>query len=205
MNESASSQKSNYSYDVYISYRRANQWPSFVTQHFLPIFEHWLGAELGYPPQVFCDNDIEVDGPWPLRFATSLAASKIMVCLWSGQYFSSPWCSAELASMLARRELIKRVSEPPPQLIFAAIIHGNPPSELHNIEAIDIRNFSNPWMAPNSLMAERLSNSILKLSVSVARAIERVPHYDPSWGSLPSVKSKDVFSSGQKHDSAPSL
>jgi hypothetical protein len=203
--ESLSSTGPGYRYDVFISYRRANIWPQFVTQHFLPIFSHWLGAEMGSGPVVFFGEDvIELGDQWPLRLASSLAASKVMVCLWSNEYFRSPWCMAELSHMLARMELTKTGLERP-RLIFGAVIHGDPPEALGNIERVDIRAYSNPWMAINSPLAERLSDSLRKLAASVARAIEQAPEYDPSWTKLPLDGFMQAFSPEQHHGAPPNL
>ena len=176
----------NYQYDVFLSYRRANQWPMFVQRHFLPKFDHWLSSELGRHARIFhTEDEIEAGEPWPLALAYSLARSKVMVCLWTREYFYSEWCKAELSIMLARREATRGVSDPLP-LILAAVLHDCEHLDpvVEDIQRLDMRQYSNPWMQEESRAAEEFSIRVQRFSIDVAHAVMRAPAYDPAWSDL---------------------
>jgi len=195
-----------YQYDVYLSYRRANAWPRFVDTIFLPMLRHWLEAETGQPPKIFFDVDeIETGHSWPHRLAHGIALSKVLVCLWSNEFFHSPWCQAELSHMLARIDLLRR--QPPLPLILAAVIHDgdNIPSELQNIQRFAIQEYANPWLAHDSPNAEVLSGLIRKFSTHVAHAIQQAPPCDPAWSDLATDRFLQLFHQGADQNAVPSL
>lgn len=195
-----------YKYDVFLSYRRANAWPKFVDRIFLPMFRHWLSAELGRNPEIFFDADcIETGSQWPNELATGVASSKLMVCLWSREYFSSDWCKAELGHMMTRRATYDSVNPPP--LVLAAIIHDGEwfPVELRNIQQFPIQTYSNPWMREDSQRAEELSEKIMKLAIHVKRALNHVPDYDASWQQLTTDEFTKLFHCKIAQTAPPSL
>jgi hypothetical protein len=183
--ESDGSAKVGYHHDVYMSFHREDLWLTFISRHFLPIFQHWLTAAMGRRVLIFFDEDLlETNDRWPSELAVNLATSRIMVCLWSTSYFRSPWCTAELGLMLARRKLVA-TEYASPSLIVAAVAHGLPPAQLSDIPQFDIREVTNPYMPRDSLSAQQLSLSIREFSENVAHAIGRVPEYDPGWLNIP--------------------
>jgi hypothetical protein len=196
-----------YQYDVFLSYRRANDWPRFVENHFLPKFKHWLDATLGHTSSVFFDvNVIETGESWPYRLANSLARSRVMVCLWSREYFSSQWCAAELTQMLARRKSLMGPLGPPP-LVLAVVIHDSEDLDpgLADIQRFPLQNYSNPWIAEGSLVAEHLSVEIEKLARDVADAISQAPEYDPIWPELVTEEFMRIFKARATQEFPPSL
>jgi hypothetical protein len=187
-------QSVSYSSDVFLSYRRANAWPKFVGSIFKPMFDHWLSAELGRTAKVFFDiDDIETGAAWPQKLAHGVASSKLMVCLWSMEYFGSEWCKAELSHMLARREAAARRGDPPP-LVVAVVIHGKRfPDELSDIQQFPIQKYANPWLARGSQNEQELSEKIKLLALHVAHALEQVPEYDASWRDLAVQSFESIF------------
>jgi hypothetical protein len=198
---------SQYEYDVFLSYRRSNAWPRFVGTIFVPMFRHWLEAELGQRPRIFFDAEtIETGESWPYSLARGVATSKIMVCLWSTEYFSSPWCQAELGIMMARREVTKQSSGPLP-LILAMVIHDGEhfSPHLNDIQRLPIQEYANPWLARDSLNAERLSEHIKRFSIHVSHALMRAPACDPSWPGLAIDSFVRLFERNAVQSSVPSL
>jgi len=196
-----------YKYDVFLSYRRANEWPRFVHDHFLPKFRHWLDTTLGRTSTVFFDEqEIETGESWPYRLADALAHSRVMVCLWSKEYFSSQWCAAELGHMLARRQSLTGSLGPLP-LILAVVIHdGNDiHASLGEIQRFPLQKYSNPWIAEGSSVAEVLSMKIEEFTTHVVHALDRVPDYDPSWPSLATKEFLEIFGSRGILREPPSL
>jgi hypothetical protein len=196
-----------YRYDIFLSYRRANAWPRFVDKIFVPMLRHWLQAEMGQPPKIFYDAEaIETGQSWPHQLATCIGSSKIMVCLWSNEYFSSPWCKAELGHMMARREFTRQSSGPLP-LILAVVIHDgeNISPSLDDIQRLLIQDYANPWLANGSPRSEELSDLIRGFSVHVAHALAQAPKCDPRWPSLATESFVALFEYQARQRGVPRL
>ena len=196
-----------YQYDVFLSYRRTNDWPRFVEYHFFPKFKHWLDAALGRTSSIFFDvRDIETGEAWPYRLANGLAHSKAMVCLWSREYFSSKWCAAEMGQMLARRKSLVGPLGPPP-LILAAVIHDSQDLDpsLADIQRFPLQDYCNPWIAEGSPVAERLSMEIEKFARDVADALAKAPEYNPTWPGLVTDEFLRIFEAKTTQHLPPSL
>ena len=196
-----------YQWDVFLSYRRSNDWPRFVEKHFLPKLQHWLDAALGYASKIFVDvHEVETGDAWPYKLADGLAHSKTMICLWSREYFSSKWCAGELSQMLARRKSLLGPSGPPP-LILAVIIHDseNLDHSLADIQRFALQDYCNPWIAEGSPTAERLSMEIERLARDVADALAKVPEYDNAWPGLVTDEFMRLFDAGTTQNLLPSL
>ncbi len=196
-----------YEYDVFLSYRRANDWPRFVNDHFLPKFRHWLDTTPGRASSIFFDaREIETGESWPYRLAEALAHSRVMVCLWSKEYFSSQWCGAELSHMLTRRQALTNNYGPLP-LILAAVIHDGDDIDagLNEIQRFPLQKYSNPWIAEGSPVAEVLSMKIQEFAEHVAHALNRAPDYDPSWPDLATKDIGGIFESRAVQHVLPSL
>lgn len=195
-----------YQWDVFLSYRRSNDWPRFVEKHFLPMLQHWLDTVLGRKSDIFVDvHEIETGDAWPYRLADGLAHSRTMVCLWSKEYFSSKWCALELAQMLARRKLLTGASGPPP-LILAVLIHDSEKVDpiLEDIQRFALQDYCNPWIAKGSRTAEHLSVEIRRLAQHVGKALNTAPEYDDSWPDLVTAEFMRLFNAEVSHD-LPSL
>ena len=199
-----------YDYEVFLSYRRHREWAHWVRNDFLPLFEHYLGEELaGSGPKIFFDvNDIETGTAWPWKLANALARSKILVCLWSRQYFSSPWCKAELSYMRARENRCRfGTLEKPEGLIVPVIIHDGEdlPAEEKITEPLRLADVVNVRMAPGSRKAEELAERIEKWAPDVARAVHRAPDFDEEWQHLAAAVIGPLFRPPQAQTSVPSL
>jgi len=197
-----------YKWDVFLSYRRSNYWPKFVQNQFLPKLRTWLDTEVGQTARIFVDTDqIRAGDDWPDELADALAHSKIMVCLWSAQYFTSRWCALELTQMLARRESLAGPNGRLLPLIIAVLIHDceNLPRELSRIQQFPMQDYCSPWIAEGSLTEERLGFEIKRLAQDVADALKHVPTFDESWPSLVTTDFMHLFNAEDSLDLPPSL
>jgi len=171
------------------------------------MFRHWLQAELANPVRIFVDvNEIETGEAWPQRLAEGVASSKLMVSLWSREYFVSPWCLAELGHMAARRQSVEPQSAPPP-IIIAVVLHDSESVSPHlrDIQRFNIQEYANPWLAHGSQKAEELSELIRTLAHHVRDALERVPEHDAHWSKLAIDEFIDLFRSQTGQQGVPSL
>jgi hypothetical protein len=176
-----------YEFDVFLSYSRASEWPSWVKGSFLPLLGHWLTAELGRDARIFVDYELDSGVSWPSSLGRALARSIVLVPLWSRNYFSSEWCRRELAQMRAREDRHGfRSPSNPLGLIIPAIIHDGStfPSIISDINYINLSSFANVRMDPNGATAERLSQTIKEWVPSISSAIESAPEHDNEWDQL---------------------
>src|SRR4051794_9276077 len=96
-----------YQYDIFISYRRQPETLTWIREHFLPLLDHWVGLELGRDPSVFVHEISQRIAPgahWPAALNDCLVASRVLIALWTKNYFTSRWCASEFAHMLAREQ-----------------------------------------------------------------------------------------------------
>lgn len=196
-----------YKYDVFLSYSRSGQWETFVDDVFEPMLSHWLGEELGRTPVVFKDREaLSIGQNWHEMLEHALQASRVMVALWSRQYFSSDWCRRELSFMLARAKEFK-IRGVFDRIILPATIHDGDkfPSFLSKLQVLNLSKYADPFMSERSVLRERLSTKVQELSRDAASAIETVPNDSFQWN-VNYVSYLGMFSGfGGKQDRPPSL
>jgi hypothetical protein len=95
-----------YKYEIFISYKRDDDLEtlSWITQHFRPLLSLRVSQELGHDVSIFYDKQIESGSSWPNELLSKLSQSRVLVPLWSKNYFNSAWCVLELSHMLVREE-----------------------------------------------------------------------------------------------------
>jgi hypothetical protein len=198
-----------YRWDVFLSYRRFKEWPDWVKNHFLPLFTHYLGEELGRDADVFVDTGaVESGTTWPLKLAEGLSQSKVLVCLWSRQYFSSSWCLCELAHMRAREQACGFGSVAQPGcLIVPVVLHDGedfPPAVRH-IQRADFKEVANVRIAKGSARAEQLADAVRHWVPEVKNAVMRAPDFDPAWRNIAAAELIETFRQSGKQSTVPSL
>ena len=176
-----------YQYDVFLSYRRFGEWPNWVAEQFLPLFKHYLGERLGTEPRIAWDMELGAGASLPHAIAAKLAASKVLVALFSRQYFASPWCTAELGHMLARETMCQyRTLQRPAGLIVPAHVHDGEdvPELVSKILTLDLAPFVNVRAARGSALLEGLAQMIDNWAGHIEQAINDAPPCDPNWPTL---------------------
>jgi hypothetical protein len=173
-----------YKHDVFISYRRNPETLAWINDHFVPLLSLRLEFEIQRPPAIFVDEQIESGTAIPPTLGAALGASRILIALWTGNYFSSVWCTEEFAQMLDREQAAKlRTTARPYGLIFPTFIHdGNSfPADLQHIKPVEIQSCFNPRMAKTGLRAEELDTRIAALAPALATSIENAPAWRKQW------------------------
>jgi hypothetical protein len=172
-----------YKYDVFLSYSRSGQWETFVDRVFEPILTHWLGEELGRTPTIFKDrSELSIGQNWQNTLKAALEASRVMVTLWSRQYFSSEWCRRELCFMLARADEFEQRGTFN-RIILPATIHDGRrfPAFLSTLQGVNLSQYADPFMTEHSMLREGLSAKVQALASDAASAIEAVPNESCRW------------------------
>lgn len=173
-----------YKHDIFISYRRNPETLEWMKNHFLPLLSLRLELELSRKPDIYVDDQLESGMSWPLQLGTELGSSKILVVLWTGNYFSSKWCTQELCQMLAReRETKRRKPKNPRGLVIPAVIHGKDrfPSELSDVQYFEMEKCFNVRMAKDSRRAEELDEILSNEAPAIAKAISNAPAWRSAW------------------------
>lgn len=177
-----------YRFDVFLSYRRSNLWPVWVEKHFYPLLKHALAAQLGVQPEIFYDREtIETSSVWPLKLAQAHSTSRVLLPLFSTEYFSSVWCVSELSLMQAREKQSGLACPAEPEgLIVPARVHDGEsyPFSARRIQAADLTSYSNPVMAEGSPKREALYEALMSWVPDIVSALHRAPPFDAGWRDL---------------------
>jgi TIR domain len=200
---------SEYEFDVFVSYRRYGEWPLWIQEHFRPVFEHYLGEDLGRNARVFFDNSLESGDEWPNHLGRALGRSAVLVPLWSKTYFNSPWCITECAFMFKREEICGYRATRDDVLVLPASIHDGDefPDYARRVQYVKLNEYANVRLNKTGHTAEAMVDRIKAWTPTVATAVKRAPaDCDPAWVDL-SVREMagliEVMSPRQ--DSVPTL
>lgn len=182
---------SGYQFDFFLSYRRSGRGNvrAWVHNHFHERLVDCLADELPHEPRVFFDAEAEVGSHWPGLLEQALLHTKILVAVWSAQYFQSPWCLAEWHTMLAREQLLGLASVAQPAgliypVIFADCLSGNTlfPEDARCRQARDFRPLSVPDKSYRKTREYKdFHGAVDAAAKELATLVQRVPQWQPDW------------------------
>lgn len=95
-----------YKYDIFVSYRRTDLVGRWVRNHFVPELQLRLDANAGAPMRIFCDFKLAEGANWAASLKNELRDSKLLLPVWSADYFRSEWCMAEWGSFRERERVL---------------------------------------------------------------------------------------------------
>lgn len=171
-----------YQHDVFISYRRQELWTPWTRDHFKKLLEAFLQQELGKKPDIFVDERIHVGADWVDALGEHLATSKVLLVIFSGDYFTSDWCLHELDLMLARSIAASKDNQHA-RLIIPVIVHDGEliPSEAKRIQSTDMAKFRIACINEATPDYHEFSKAMAKLAPQVAEVIHSAPDFDSKW------------------------
>ncbi len=174
-----------YQYDIFISYRRDPLTLKWISEHLVPLLKHTVLLELGVPPNIFVDDQLETGTTWPIQLGKKLGDSKLIIPLWTKTFLDSKWCSCEIGHMLEREEKCGfRTIDKPGGLIFPFIIHDGEtiPASLQAIQQkTGIQDCFNVRMSADSPKAELLADKIREVGKPISDAIQQAPAWSGDW------------------------
>jgi hypothetical protein len=173
-----------YKHDIFVSYRRDPETLRWIKDHFVPLLSLHLGFELARSPVIYLDEQIDSGSSWPLSLGRALGSSRVLIALWTANYFTSRWCTEEFGQMLRREELLKlRTPKKPNGLIIPAFIHDGSsfPPKLQYIQRFEIQACFNPRMAKDSPRAEALAAALAAEAPAIAASIKNAPAWRKEW------------------------
>jgi hypothetical protein len=176
---------SDYEFDVFLSYSRKGGSPKWVHNHFLPKLREYLTDEIGYVPKVFVDQEMEPGTVWPARLERTLGRSKILVAVYSAQYFRSDWCLAEWKSMAAREQVLGLASPGLTNgLIFPVLYADSQNFPEYGLDRMwhDMKGLDNPDLmfqqSPDWLEFHR---RMRRIATDVEQMLDNVPPWRSDW------------------------
>jgi hypothetical protein len=176
-----------YHHDIFVSYKRDPETLSWIGNHFLPLLKvtlsHWLQRDPDIYIHEITDN-IKVGTAWPVELGEEIAASRLLIALWSGNYMTSRWCAKELCLMLAREKEAKcRTTYNKYGLVIPVIVHDgeNVCEIVGNTQNLDIKPCFNTRMRKDSPKAEELFEKLRDHAEGISNAILHAPPWKQEW------------------------
>lgn len=175
-----------YSYDVFISYRHAGVVRDWVLNHFHPRLQEWLNAASLTEVSVFVDElSVETGSDLPEAIRQALSRSKVMVPVYSPQYFSSSWCQTEFHTMVERlRRCGLPTSDDPRTLVVPVKFNdGDHFTELAcGFKYDDFSSFAQPYpVYAESVGYLEFANRVKALADTIVGRFDAVPPWDSDW------------------------
>ena len=177
----------NYEYDIFISYRRPkNENPNDSHVRWIKIFmetlSHFLRRSNEKSDQeiFFIDFKMKPGVEWSNELACAHARSKILIPIYTGSYFSSPWCELEYDLMNTRYEIAKeQYPEKNINLIIPIIIHRdeNLQAKIDRFQHLDLRIYDSPCLDYDKEKYPKFSDKIRDLARIIEVSLKSVPEY----------------------------
>lgn len=189
-----------YQHDVFISYKRQETWTPWVRDHFKKLLMAYLQQDLGQEPDIFVDERLIVGADWVEGLGTHLAASKVVVAIFSADYFGSDWCLHELDLMLAR-SMAASIGKPSSvNLIIPVVVHDGDliPDEVKRILPVDMRKFRIACINDATSDYHEFSKAMGILAPQVAALIQTAPPFEQQWVDAGVKRFNRVFAAANK-------
>jgi hypothetical protein len=173
-----------YRHDVFISYRREPNWTPWTRDHFKKLLACYLQQELGGAPEIFVDERIVVGADWVEELGEQLATSKVLIAIFSGDYFGSDWCLHELDLMLERSRAVPKAKPEDARLIIPVVVHDGDliPEPIKRLQPAPLHKYRIACMCEATPDYHDFSKAMRDLvAPAVAAAIRNAPDSDPKW------------------------
>ncbi len=176
---------SGYRFDLFLSYRRGGTVPDWVHNHLHPLLLDCLADELSREPRIFLDSTMETGVHWPSGLEWALRRSRLLLPIWSPQYFTSPWCLAEWRTMLAREAAVGLATELRPHGLIYPLVFAtwrNFPEEAKKRRHRDLKSWNIPYpQYRNTEDYIGLHREVRRIAEELASEVDRVPPWQPDW------------------------
>lgn len=174
-----------YEFDVFLSYSRKGGSPGWVHNHFLPKLRDCLTDEMGDVPTIFVDQHMDTGTVWTSDIERALTRSKLLVSIYSPQYFRSEWCLAEWQSMAAREQLLGLASRELTQGLIYPVLYSDSANfpdygkdrMWHDMKGLDSPDLvfqqTSDWL--------KFHNKMREIALNLAGLLDKVPQWRPDW------------------------
>ena len=176
-----------YDHDIFVSYRRDPQTLLWIERFLTPMVTQRVSLELQRNPAIYVSevtDQIQVGGAWPVDLGETVARSRVLIALWSGNYLASEWCQQELSLMLDRERKHKaRTVKNKYGLVIPIVVHDGEsiPGVLANAQRLDVKEYFFAHMPRDSDKAAALERLIATHAKGIADAIRKAPRWQKRW------------------------
>jgi hypothetical protein len=187
---------SQYTYDVFISYKRDPVQDEWLHDHFVPLFASAVRQEIAAacnrePEKIFFDqveltkekrvfdlNGIDPGQQWRDALQLALKTSRCLVALWSPLYFFSGWCKAEWETFKKRSPQVSR-----DLVVGISVYDGNNfPPDAQAIQLMDFADFNIIGAGYKTTpLYVTFQQEVKKLALHVAQVVSKAPDFDDNW------------------------
>lgn len=194
-----------YQHDVFISYKREHLWTPWTRDHFKVLLRSYLQQDLGREPEIFVDERIIVGADWVDSLAEHLAHSRVLVAIFSADYFSSDWCIHELDLMLERSQSCPGATSEDARLIIPVIVHDGDliPVPVKRRNPVHLEKYRIAHINRETLDYHEFSKAMQALSPMIASAVQSAPAYEDAWVSTHKQRLNMVFENVEKKQRTP--
>jgi TIR domain len=174
-----------YKHDIFISYRRErDHWTPWTRDIFKALLHSYLHEDLPRNPddsdRIFVDERIDEGADWVNEIGLHLATSRVVVAVFSGSYFTSPWCVHELDLILERLHFYSGAGPINTRLIIPVVVHDGEhiPDPVSRIQPANLSKWWIAGLMRGTPAYQELSEAVRALSPKVAKAINTAPDFD---------------------------
>lgn len=93
-----------YKYDIFLSYKRGPTSGAWVHTYFAPTLINWLEANCPGMNVFFDESNIENGSDIPDNVAAAIKSARVLLSVWSADYFRSHYCMTEWRSFIQREK-----------------------------------------------------------------------------------------------------
>jgi hypothetical protein len=193
-----------YQHDIFVSYRRDPEALVWIDRFLKPILRHRVGMELQRKVDIYVHevgDQIQAGTAWPVDLGQTIACSRVLIALWSGDYLASEWCRHELSLMLHRERVTKaRSVRNKYGLVIPVIVHDGDtiPKSLASAQRLELKDCFISRMPDNGPVAEQMVKQIALHAQGIAAAIHAAPPWKSGWPTKAAAKLLNAFKVQQK-------
>lgn len=191
-----------YEHDIFISYRREENWTSWTRDLFCWLLRSYLQQDLSRTPKIFVDERLEVGSDWVHELATHLARSRVVVAIFSGDYFASPWCLHELDLIIERQQATANAHS---GILIPLIAHDGDliPTVVDRTLHRDVSPFRRVGFGLQNPRFGDFSDLVHDVSKEIARRILAAPPFDEAWIEHHKARFDAVFEAAKRKELHP--
>jgi TIR domain len=194
-----------YDHDVFISYKREQLWTPWTRDHFKKLLQSYLAQDLGYTPDIFVDERVTVGADWVDSLGEHLAKSRVLLAIFSADYFGSDWCVHELDMMLERSLACPRARAEDARLIVPVVVHDGEliPTPVQRLQPAPFDKYRIAHINEASPDYHEFSKAMKVLSPSVATAINGAPNFSTKWVGHHKTRFNQIFQNSAARKATP--
>ena len=171
-----------YLHDVFVSYKRQTEWTHWVRGPFQDLLRAYLTEELGTEPRIFVDSAIPGGADQAMALGDSLGRAKVMIGIFSADYFGSEWCMHELDLMTGRAVATKAIGPSQGIIIPAVVQDGHRiPSPIDALQRFDLGQWRRVGIDKTWGIYPGFSDQMKSLAELVGKAVFAAPAFNADW------------------------